>query len=89
MKYYIQGNQENFYDLLSSNAMEQDQCFTFFHYNDDKKIEVKLTRSDLLKKSVDIAAKLKDSGIKKGDKVVILSTQTVDNVLSVVGSNNI
>ncbi|CDM69395.1 hypothetical protein CM240_2252 [Clostridium bornimense] len=86
MKYYIQSNQENFYDLLSSNSMEQNQCFTFFHYNDDKKIEVKLTRSDLLKKSLDIAAKLKNSGIKKGDKVVILSTQTVDNVLSVVGA---
>ena len=70
MKYYIQSNQENFYNLLSSNAKEHDECFTFFHYNDDKKFEVKLTRSDLLKKSVDIAAKLKDAGIKKVIKLL-------------------
>ena len=86
MKYYIQENQENFYNLLSINAKKHDECFTFVHYIDDKKVKVQLTRADLLKKSIDVAAKLKAAGIKKGDRVIILSTQTVDNVLSVVGS---
>ncbi|MBD7913373.1 MULTISPECIES: thioester reductase domain-containing protein [Clostridium] len=88
MKYYIKEHQENFWKLLKENALrrEDEVCFNFYEYTRDEKREVKLTRADLVEKSAAIAATIKERGAKKGDRVVIFSTQTADNILAAVGS---
>ncbi|MDS0528185.1 thioester reductase domain-containing protein [Clostridium sp. SHJSY1] len=88
MKYYIKGHQQNFWNLLKENAInnEDEVCFSFYEYSGEEKQLIKLTRGDLVDKSSAIAATLKNRQAKKGDKVVIFSTQTADNVLSAFGS---
>jgi thioester reductase-like protein len=88
MKYYIKEHQENFWRLLKENAANNgdEVCFNFYEYSGEEKQVIKLTRNDLVEKSLSIAAKLKKAGGKNGDRVVIFSTQTADNVLSALGS---
>lgn len=88
MKYYIKGNQQNFWTLLKENAInnEEEVCFSFYEYYGEEEKIIKLTRGDLVYKSLSIASMLKNRQAEKGDKVVIFSTQTADNVISALGS---
>ncbi|WP_238916617.1 thioester reductase domain-containing protein [Clostridium sp. YIM B02555] len=88
MKYYIKGYQDNFWKVLNENARENenDICFSFYEYSGEEKQVITLTRANLVEKSLSIASMLKRRKAQKGDKVVIFSTQTADNVLSVLGS---
>lgn len=89
MKYYIKENEDDFYRLLKLNsegAKGNEACFTFYDFIGESKKVTEITRKELLDKSLNIAAELKKQGAKKGDRAVIFSTQTYDNVLSVVAS---
>ncbi len=61
-------------------------AYTFLSYEDDREQAVTLTFKEVDLKARRIAADLKRRGLKNGDRVIILSTQTYDNVLSVWGA---
>ncbi|MDY5912046.1 MAG: thioester reductase domain-containing protein [Inconstantimicrobium porci] len=86
MKYYIKSGQESFYNILMENVVENSDeiCFTFCKQNKEK--DIKLTRSELLEKSLNVASEIKNRGAAKGDRIVIMSTQSEDNVISVAAS---
>jgi len=88
MTYCIKEHEKNFGKLLSENAKnnEDDVCFSFYEYYGNEKQIIKLTRADIVQKSLSIAAMLKRKNAQKGDRVIIFSTQTADNILSVLGS---
>lgn len=88
MIYYTENDSEDFYELLKNNVMKEEgeACFTFYEYENGIRKDVKLTRKEVLDKSLKIAKELKERGAKKGDRVIILSTQTPDNVLSIAAS---
>lgn len=88
MEYSIGKNQENFYELLKKNTLleDGDACFTFYKFEGEVRKKITLTRKELLDRSLSIAKMLKDRGARKGDRVVVLSTQTADNVLSIAAS---
>lgn len=88
MKCYCKTNQENFHKVLKENAESKGEeiCFDFYDYSGTERKNHTLTRRELFGKSCKIANLLKNEGAKKGDKVVIFSTQTADNVLSSIAS---
>ncbi|MCR3759638.1 thioester reductase domain-containing protein [Clostridium felsineum] len=88
MNYYVEKNQENFWNLLTENASTNgnNACFSFYDYSKKERQIIELTRNDLVQKSASVATMLKNNGAKKGDRVLIFSTQTADNILSIIGS---
>jgi len=68
------------------NTMENENeiCYTFYEHGGV--ISKRITRKLLLETSLGIAKELQTRGIKKGDCVIIFSTQTSDNIYSVMGA---
>lgn len=84
--YEVKEEQKNFYELLKNNAIDNEECYNFYQYKGDDKNIIKLSRKDVLERSMEVAKELKAKGAKKGDRVIVFSTQTPDNIFSVVGS---
>jgi thioester reductase-like protein len=88
IKYYYKENQKDFHQLLKENAnlYGNEVCFDFFDYSLGEKKNITITREELFKKSCEIAKLIKKNGGKRGDNILIFSTQTADNVLSAIAS---
>ena len=86
MNYYLRSGQRSFLKILQDNLSEDNDevCFTFYDINNSENIEI--TREELLERSWNTASELKRRGAEKGDRVIILSTQSADNVFSVSAS---
>lgn len=88
MKYYVKENQQNFYNVLQDNAAKSPEfiCYDFFDYSTGEQQNIRVNRLQLLDKATKLSMLLRGKGVKKGDNVLIFSTQTVDNVFSVMAS---
>ena len=88
MGFCIREDEKDFYELLKKNALEKEgePCFIFYEYNGMNRREISIDRKQLLDRSLSIGKELKVRGAKKGDRVIVLSTQTADNVLSISAS---
>lgn len=60
--------------------------FTFLSYENEVEKETNITYSELFKKSKEVAVNLAKRGAKKGDRILILSTQTKEDLYSLFGT---
>lgn len=61
-------------------------AFTFLSYEDGKEREFSMSYQHVDREAKRVAQYLVERGLKNGDRVVILSTQTPDNIYSIFGS---
>lgn len=86
--YLIEKGQEDFYKLLKNSACKNGDkpCFNFYKYVGENVEITTLTRKSLLEKSLAVGKVLKEAGACKNDKMIIFSTNTSDNILSMIGT---
>lgn len=77
----------NFIERLKENALNSPMqvALTFLYYTDGNRSELNVTYSELYDRARSIAVSLIKEGLKAGDRVVILSNQSHDNVFAIFG----
>lgn len=78
----------NLIDLLEKKVFKTPEkvLYTFLQYKNDEKKELNLTYRNIYDKARSVAVYLKKKGIKKGDRVIIFSSETYDNIYSIFGT---
>lgn len=84
----LESKYQNLIELLERRARSSPQkiAYTFLNFGKDGYKEVNLTYQDVYDNARAVAVSLKKCGLNKGDRVIIFSSQTYDNVYSVFGS---
>lgn len=79
---------QNLLEMLERRVEQDPQkiAYTFLKYEGLKKEEVNLTYKDVYENAKAVAFLLKKHGIQAGDRVIIFSTQTYDNIYSIFGA---
>lgn len=79
---------KNLIEMLEEKYQQEPQkiAYTFLTYSEAKKEEVNLTYADVYENAKAVAVHLKKHGIQAGDRVIIFSTQTCDNIYSIFGA---
>ena len=87
-KYYLKNGQDTLYEIVKENAEKKgsEECYSFYDFSNNEKKIIPLTRRELFSRSVEAAKIIRSNNIKKGDNVIIFSTQTVDNVIAAFAS---
>lgn len=82
MKYF------NLIDLLEKRTFKTPDkiAYTFLQYKNNKKKEFNLTYKNIYDRARSIAVYLGKRGLKKGDRVIIFSSETYDNIYSIYGA---
>lgn len=75
-------------DLLEINYKKKPEevVYTFLEYKDSNRYDINLNYKDVYDNARKIAVKLFKSGLRKGDRVIIFSTQKYDNIYSIYGT---
>lgn len=75
-------------DMLEQHALKSsaEVAFTFLQFNNDGKEEINITYKDVYDHARSIAVSLTEQGLEKGDRVVILSNQTYENIYAIYGA---
>ena len=79
---------KNLLDMLEKRVEENPQkiAYTFLEFDGKDKKKVNLTYSDVYENAKIVACHLKKHGVGAGDRVIIFSTQTYDNIYSIFGA---
>lgn len=78
----------NIIDVLETRALKEpgEIAYTFLSYRGGTRHDRDISYQEAYDNAGKIAAALQNKGIRRGDRVLIFSTQTYDNVYAVYGS---
>lgn len=78
----------NIIDFIEMHAAKSPDkvAITFLEFVNDNRNELNITFKDIYDNARAIAVALKKRGLKQGDRIIIFTTQTYDNIYSILGS---
>ena len=78
---------KNIIELLEHKALtaQNDIIFTFLEYDNDQETDINITYQDIWHNALSLSAALQHAGLRKGDRVLILSNQSCYDVYSLFG----